>query len=145
MSSLLPFVFLLLLWLLLLLLFPLLCLLVGLFLVSSVVCFLPFCPLSRVVCCHIATVCKWLLINCFKPAGAMDWVALRQALLVFQTCSPLDNPGRLCSAKTADMANAACVSFSVQCFDSRGSESTWSEDVANLGGLVFYNALQAPL
>ena len=42
--SLLPFAFLLLLWLLLRLLFPPLCLLVGLCLDSSVVCSLPLCP-----------------------------------------------------------------------------------------------------
>ena len=75
----------------------------------------------------------------------MDWVALRRALLVFQTCSPLENPRRPCAAKTADMANAACVSFQFDAFDLRGSESTWSENIANLGDLVFYNALQAPL
>ena len=75
----------------------------------------------------------------------MDWVAQRRAPLVFQTCSPLDNPGRPCAAKTADMANAASWLLQFDAFDLWGSESICSEDFANVGGRVFYNALQAPL
>ena len=75
----------------------------------------------------------------------MDWVAQRRVPLVFQTCPPLDNPGRPCAAKTADMANAASWLLQFDAFDLWGSESICSEDVATLGGRVFYNAPLAPL
>ena len=48
-------------------------------------------------------------------------------------------------ASPVDIANAVSVAFSVRCFDLWGSESTCSKDFANLGGRVFFNALQAPL
>ena len=61
-------------------------------------------------------------------AGAMDWVVLQRALLVFQTCSLYDLE-RLHAAKAAYKANAALFFLRLNCcLDSRVSEDARARD-----------------